>query len=197
VPGRRRASSAERRHLRPYASGDRSAYCRAIPVLEAVARAYHYVGVFGAGSRMKFVANLLVAIHNVAAAEALVLAMKAGLEPGLVLKAVGDGASSSRMPQVRGPMMMKGDYSHAMMKLEVWQKDMAINADFARALRCPTPLFSVCVPLHAAAMGRQTEDTAAVCAVLETMAHHRRRPQKTKARGARQKETGNQPWALP
>lgn len=175
-------AQARARDLVVYASGDRAAYRRAIPILDAVARAHYYVGAFGAGSKMKFVANLLVAIHNVAAAEALVLAMKAGLEPALVLKAISDGAGSSRMLQVRGPMMAKGDYSHAMMKLEIWQKDMAVIADFAQGLGCPTPLFTASAPLYAAAtaMGRQA-DTAAVCAVLERMAHYRRRPQKTTA----------------
>jgi 3-hydroxyisobutyrate dehydrogenase-like beta-hydroxyacid dehydrogenase len=146
----------------------------------AFARAHHYVGAFGAGSKMKFVANLLVAIHNVAAAEALVLAMKAGLDPAMVVKVVGDGAGSSRMLQVRGPMMVKGDYSEAMMKLDTWQKDMTIIADFAREVGCQTPLFSASAPLFAAAiaMGHHADDTAAVCAVLEKMANHHRLPRK-------------------
>ena len=159
-----------------YASGDRAACRRVIPILGAFARAQYYVGAFGAGSKVKFVANLLVAIHNVAAAEALVLAMKAGLDPAMVLEAVADGAGSSRMLQVRGPLMVKGDYSHAMMTLEMWQKDMTIIAGFAREVECATPLFAASAPIYAAAtaMGR-TKDTAAVCAVLEGMAKHRRR----------------------
>lgn len=156
-----------------YASGDRAAYRRAVPIMEAFARAHYYVGAFGAGSKMKFVANLLVAIHNVAAAEAFVLAMKAGLDPAMVLKVVGEGAGSSRMFQVRGPMMIKGDYGSAVtMKLDVWQKDMTVIAEFARTLGCPTPLFAASAPIYTAAlaMGRQAEDTGAVCAVLEEMA---------------------------
>ena len=155
-----------------YVSGDRAAYRKAASVMEGFTRANYYVGPFGAGSKMKFVANLLVAIHNVAAAEAMVLAMKAGLDPALVLKVVSDGAGSSRMFQVRGPMMVKGDYSEATMKNEVWQKDMTIIADFARSLDCPTPLFAASTPIYnaAMAMGLAKEDTGAVCAVLEEMA---------------------------
>jgi len=155
-----------------YASGDRAAYRKAVPVMEGFTRANYYVGAFGAGSKMKFVANLLVAIHNVAAAEAMVLGMKAGLDPALVLKVVSDGAGSSRMFQVRGPMMVKGDYSEATMKNEVWQKDMTIIADFARKIDCPTPLFAASAPIYnaAMAMGLAKEDTGAVCAVLEEMA---------------------------
>ena len=169
-------SQARAKDLVVYASGDRRAYRRVVPMLNALARAHYHVGPFGAGSKMKFVANLLVAIHNVAAAEAVVLAMKAGLDPALVVKVIGDGAGSSRMFQVRGPMMARGDYSKALMKLEIWQKDMTIIADFAREMGCPTPLFDATAPIYAAATkagGRR--DTAAVCAVLEQRAGARRK----------------------
>ena len=159
-----------------YASGPQAACRRIAPVLEGFARGHYYAGPFGAGSKLKFVANLLVAIHNVAAAEALVLAMKAGLDPAMTLEAVADGAGGSRMLQVRGPMMVRGDYRHPTMKLKVWQKDMAIIADFAREIGAPTPLFLATAPIYTAAvaMGREAEDTGAVCAVLEALAHHRR-----------------------
>ena len=138
------------------------------------------MGTFGAGSKMKFIANLLVAIHNVSAAEALVLAMKAGLDPELAYRVVGDGAGSSRMFQVRGPMMVRGDYRDATMKVDVWQKDRAIIADFARALGFPTPLFLASAPIYTAALaaGHGSEDTASVCAVLEQMAGVKRRRRK-------------------
>jgi 3-hydroxyisobutyrate dehydrogenase-like beta-hydroxyacid dehydrogenase len=159
-----------------YASGDRKSYSRIMPVLDGFARAHYYVGSFGAGSKMKFVANLLVAIHNVAAAEAMVLAMKSGLDLETVLKVVADGAGGSRMLQVRGPMMVKGDYSDATMKVQTWQKDMTIIGDYARKIDCPTPLFSASASIYTAAMamGRGAEDTGAVCAVLEKMANNPR-----------------------
>jgi 3-hydroxyisobutyrate dehydrogenase-like beta-hydroxyacid dehydrogenase len=160
-----------------YASGDRKYYRRTTAVLEGFARAHYYVGSFGAGSKVKFVANLLVAIHNVAAAEAMVLAMKSGLDPALVLKVVADGAGSSRMLQVRGPMMVKGDYSEATMKVQTWQKDMTIIGDYARKINCPTPLFLASAPFYtsAMAMGLGAKDTGSVCAVLEKMADNPRR----------------------
>jgi len=166
-------AQARAKDLIVYASGNREAYRHTAAVMEGFARAHYYVGKFGAGSKMKFVANLLVAIHNVAAAEAMVLAMKSGLDPAQVLKVVADGAGGSRMLQVRGPMMVKGDYSDATMKVQVWQKDMTIIGDFARKLDCPTPLFAASAPIYtsAMAMGRSAEDTAAVCAVLERMAN--------------------------
>ena len=121
---------------------------------------------------MKFIANLLVTIHNVAAAEALVLAKKAGLDPALTLKVISDGAGSSRMLQVRGPMMVADDYREATMKSEVWQKDMHLIAEFATHLDCPTPLFATCAPLYIAAMaaGYAKQDAGSVGAVLGSMA---------------------------
>lgn len=177
-------AQARAKDLIVYASGDRGAYRRAAPVMDGFARAHYYVGAFGAGSKMKFIANLLVAIHNVAAAEAFVLARKAGLDLAVVLKVIADGAGSSRMLQARGPMMVKGDYSNATMKVQVWQKDMTIIGDFARKLDCPTPLFAASAPIYTAAMamGRSAEDTAAVCAVLEEMANIPRRGRRKSAR---------------
>jgi 3-hydroxyisobutyrate dehydrogenase-like beta-hydroxyacid dehydrogenase len=175
-------SQAKVKDIVVYVSGPRAAYRRAAPVMDGFARGHYYVGAFGAGSKMKFVANLLVAIHNVAAAEALVLAMKAGLDPALTLKVIGDGGGSSRMLQVRGPLMVQGDYTEATMKLDVWQKDMKVIADFAKEVGCPTPLFATTAPIYIAALaaGRGAEDTGAVCAILEEMASYRR-PAKTRA----------------
>ena len=165
-------AQARTKDLAVYASGDKAAYTRCIPVFEGFARAHTYLGAFGNGSKMKFLANLLVAIHNVSAAEAIVLAKKAGIDPMLAVKVLGDGAGSSRMLQVRGPMMAKDDYSDATMKISVWQKDMKIIGDFARTLGAPTPLFSATASIYDAAMeqGFAEADTASVCAVLERLA---------------------------
>jgi L-threonate 2-dehydrogenase len=160
-------SQARTGDLVVYASGDRRAYRTATPVFDAIARAHYHVGVFGNGSKVKFVANLLVAIHNVAAAEALVLAGKAGLDLKKTFTVLADGAGSSRMFQVRGPMMVKRDYSKALMKLGVWRKDMKIIAGFARQHGVRTALFDATKPLYAAAERRNaSEDTAAVHRVL-------------------------------
>ena len=169
-------AQARTRDLIVFASGSRPAYRKVSPILDGFARAHHYVGVFGAGSKMKFVANLLVAVHNVAAAEALVLAMKAGLDPAATLRIVADGAGGSKVLQLRGPMMVEGRYTEATMKLGVFQKDLAIIGDFATRLGVATPLFSAGLPVYRAAIdaGREAEDTAAVCAVIEAMSRYRR-----------------------
>src|SRR5437868_4159818 len=114
-----------------YASGDRAAIARLEPAFLGFARKVYDLGAYGNGSKMKFVANHLVAIHNVAAAEAMVLAMKAGLDPHMVVDMVGPGAGGSRMFQMRAPMMVQGVYEPATMKISIWRKDMAVIADFA------------------------------------------------------------------
>ena len=181
-------AQARTKDIAVYASGDAASYRAVVPVLEGFSRVNYYVGPFGNGSKMKFAANLLVAIHNVAAAEAMVLAMKSGLDPALAFRVLTDGAGSSRMFQVRGPMMVKGDYSSDVtMKLSVWQKDMNVIADFAKANGCPTPLFAATAPLYiSATTADPSEDTGAVCAVIEKMANFRRRKGSgTRVRGSR------------
>ena len=170
-------AQARTKDLVVYGSGDRKSFQSVSSVLQGFSRANYYLGAFGNGSRMKFVANLLVAIHNVSAAEAFVLGMKAGLDPETIFKVAGDGAGTSRMFQVRGPQMVKGRYGDATMKVEVWQKDMKIIGEFAAKLGVPTPLFNASGAIYNAAMaqGYAGEDTAAVCAVLERMAAVRRR----------------------
>lgn len=158
-----------------YGSGNAKAFRSAIPVMKAFSRGQHYLGRFGNGSKMKFVANLLVAIHNVSAAEALVLARRCGLDAATAVRVLGDGAGSSRMLQVRGPMMARRRYLPATMSLGLWRKDMKIIGDFARALRSPTPLFSATKGVYNAAIaqGLGKQDTAAVCAVLERQGRKR------------------------
>jgi len=152
-----------------YGSGNPAAFKKTIPVLNGFSRGHYFVGKFGNGSKMKFAANLLVAIHNVSAAEAVVLARKSGLNAALAVKVLGDGAGASRMLQVRGPMMARRAYGDATMKVEIWQKDMKIIGAFLRRLGSAAPLFHATRAIYDAAIaqGYGKADTAAVCAVLE------------------------------
>jgi L-threonate 2-dehydrogenase len=160
-----------------FASGDRKAFEKAKSIFPGFSRAHHYLGEFGNGSKMKYVANLMVAIHNVSAAEAFALGMKAGLSPKAIYDVQANGAGSSRMFQVRGPMMVAGRYDEVTMKNEVWQKDMKIIGEFAARLGVPTPLFNASAAVYSAAMaqGYARQDTGAVCAVMEKMAGVKRR----------------------
>jgi 3-hydroxyisobutyrate dehydrogenase/glyoxylate/succinic semialdehyde reductase len=162
-------AQAKTRDLVVYASGDSDAISRCAGLFSDFARQSADLGRFGNGSRMKFVANHLVAIHNVAAAEAMVLAQRAGLDPKMVVDMVGPGAGGSRMFQMRAPMMTEGVYEPATMKVSTWKKDMAIIAEFADDIGCKTPLFTLTQPVYAEAMamGLGNQDTAAVYEVLK------------------------------
>ncbi len=155
-----------------YASGDAKAIAKAMPILSAFSRAAYNVGDFGNGSRMKYVANLLVTIHNVASAEAMVLGIKSGLDPQMVYDLIRAGVGTSRVFEVRGPMMVRDRYDNASMSVRLYHKDIAVIEDHATKLGVPTPLFSASIPVYSAAlsMGYGEQDTASVCGVLQTMA---------------------------
>jgi len=165
-------AQAAAKDISVYASGERDAVRRCADILNGFSRSMHYCGPFGNGTKLKFVANLLVTIHNLAAAEAIVLGLKSGLDLALLYKVIRDGAGTSRMFEVRGPLMVANDYSDAHMKCEIYQKDIDIIGAFAAKLRCPTPLFEASKPYYSAALaqGHAKDDTAAICAVLERMA---------------------------
>ena len=162
-------AQAKTRDLVVYASGNSDAISRCMPLFSDFARQSADLGAFGNGSRMKFVANHLVALHNVATAEAMLLAERAGLDPQMVVDMVGPGAGGSRMFQMRAPMMVERVYEPATMKVSTWKKDMAIIAEFAEEVGCTTPLFTLTEPVYAEAMamGLGEQDTAAVFEVLK------------------------------
>jgi 3-hydroxyisobutyrate dehydrogenase-like beta-hydroxyacid dehydrogenase len=170
-------AQARAKDLVIFVSGDKAAAKKAEPFLPGFTRAHYYLGEFGNGSKMKFVANLLVAIHNVSTAEAFVLGMKAGLDARTLFEVMANSAGASRMFQVRGPQMVANDYDSATISVKLFQKDMKIIGDFATQLGVATPLFNTSAMVYNAAMGMGLEkkDTAAVCEVLESMSGVRRK----------------------
>jgi putative dehydrogenase len=158
------------RDLVVYASGDSSAIAECGQLFSDFAKQTADLGAFGNGSRMKFVANHLVAIHNVAAAEAMVLAERAGLDLQTVFDVVSPGAGGSRMFQLRAPMMVGRSYEPATMKVSTWKKDMTIIAEFAADIGCRTPLFEMTQQVYTdtVTMGLGDKDTAAVFETLRS-----------------------------
>jgi L-threonate 2-dehydrogenase len=156
-----------------YCSGPSDAIREVKALLQVFTDNVPDVGEFGNGTRMKFAANHLVAIYNVACAESMTLVRKLGLDPQQVLDLFGPSAViGTGVMRLRSPFMIARDYLPATMKVEVWQKDMQVIGDMAKAVDCPTPLFSACVPLYTAAMaqGLAQHDTASVHEVLGQMA---------------------------
>ena len=165
-------AQAINKDLSVYVSGEEAMLEKCQNVLNGFANFTFYVGEFGNGSKMKFVANHLVHIHNVASAEAMVLGMKAGLKPETIFNVIKAGAGNSRIFELRGPMMVENNYDDATMKMDIWQKDMKTIGEFAAQLQCPTPLFTAGTDIYRSglAKGMDKLDTASVCRVLEQMA---------------------------
>lgn len=177
------------RDLAVYASGDSKAIRAFAPVFDGFARVRYDVGPFGNGIRMKLVANLLVAIHNVSTAEAILMGVRSGLDAAMVVKVVADGAGGSRMFQVRGPAMVDRSWADATMKVSTWQKDMRLINDALQATDTPAPLFASTMPIYNAAMalGHGMDDTASVYAVLERWIGEPAAKKKPKAASARKR----------
>ena len=138
----------------------------------AVARSYipHFTkklieaGEFGAGSRLKYVANHAVAVHNTAAAEVLHYARSMGLPDDVVYDLLSTGAGQSKMLDLRMPLMISGAYDPPTASLKMFDKDLSIIGDDIARLGVTTPLFDACVALYDQAMANlpETHDTAAV-----------------------------------
>ena len=165
-------AQAKNRDLVVYASGSSEAIEQCSPLFADFAKQSASLGRYGNGSRMKFVANLLVAIHNVAAGEAMALAIKAGLDRDQVVALIGPGAGGSRMFQMRAPMMAKEKFEPATMRIATWRKDMKIIREFAEELLCPVPLFDTTEPIYERAFdqGFGDLDTASVFMIMKEMA---------------------------
>lgn len=155
-----------------YTSGDPAALDLAEPVLADCGKGVYRLGALGNGTRLKVVANHLVTIHNASAAEAMTLARSGGIDPEVALEALVAGAGTSRMLELRGPMMVEGTYEPPTMKVDVFMKDIEIITGFARQVGCPLPVFAAAAQLHLAALacGWGGADTAAVHAVVERLA---------------------------
>ena len=160
---------AERKELVVYASGSEAVVDEVRPVLEAFARDVRYVGGFGTGMKLKMVTNHLVAVHNVAAAEALSFAASAGLDLQQVYDLIAGGPASSAVFGFRGPLMVEGRYEPATMRMDVFDKDLQIIDEFAASLHAATPLFraSLGVYREALAQGMTREDVSATFEVIK------------------------------
>ncbi|MCP4924913.1 MAG: NAD(P)-dependent oxidoreductase [Gammaproteobacteria bacterium] len=154
-----------------FASGASTDWEKCRPVFADFARADHYLGEFGNGTTAKLIANLLVAIHNVATAEAIVLGERSGLDLTTLCEVIASGGGTSRVFELRSPLMIRDEYEPATMKLDVWQKDLDLISEFATKYGVTTPLFSASSALYESALadGRGQQDTAAVCSVIRDM----------------------------
>jgi len=151
-----------------FVGGDRALFERWQPVLESVLARAVLVGRVGQAMVLKLVANLLVALNSAAAAEALTLARKSGLDLPLALDVLNASAAASSMLKVRGPMIVRGEFP-AQMKLDLFMKDIHLMQEAATAVGAPLPFTDLAERLYAAAQaaGHGGEDLAVVVTALD------------------------------
>jgi 3-hydroxyisobutyrate dehydrogenase-like beta-hydroxyacid dehydrogenase len=155
-----------------FVGGEHTLYARWRPLLESVLPRAVHVGAAGQAMTLKLVANLLVALHSAAAAEALSMVDRSGLEVPLALELLRSSAAGSRMLDVRGPLIARRDFQ-PQMKLDLFMKDLHLIQEAAAAVGAPTPLTDTAEHLYAAALtaGHGQEDLAVVVTALDDLAN--------------------------
>lgn len=151
--------------------GDAAHMQQCQPVFDAIARRTVHIGAVGMASLAKLATNLLVALNTAALAEALVLAAKGGLDLAKLLAALADSAADSRMMEIRGPLMVAGEFP-PQMKLDLFLKDLRLMLAEGQRLGVPLPLTSTAQQLYTATAeaGAGSQDLAVVITRLAHMA---------------------------
>ncbi|MGB0657670.1 MAG: NAD(P)-dependent oxidoreductase [Gammaproteobacteria bacterium] len=154
-----------------YASGSEESYESVLPILETFSKESFFLGHFGNGTKVKLIANLLVSIHNVASAEAVRLAEESGIDLDEFYKVIASGAGTSKIFELRAPMMIEREYLPATMKMDVWRKDMRLIREMINSFDLDSPLFNVTDELYKKAEEKDLDalDTASIFEVLKDM----------------------------
>lgn len=161
-----------------YLAGDEEAARKAEAVARGFTNVVHYFGPFGAASTVKLVNNHLVTIHIAAAAEAMALGLKAGVDPELMIKAVAGGSGGSTQFGIRAPWMAQRRFLPAQGDAIGLSHYFDLIGDFADRIGVATPLLDRAVELYRQCidMGLGTQDNAVMVDVIGSMP--RRKPAK-------------------
>jgi len=154
-------------------SGEKSAFDRVEDALNGFCRSVVYVGAFGTSIKIKYILNLMIAIHNLTCAEGFVMARKAGIDLDLFADVVRNSAARLQIFDTRASKWISGDYdTDITAALAIQLKDKVIMAEFAKSLGVPTPLFDVAGRYYdeAAARGWKDKDAAVILKLLEEAA---------------------------
>lgn len=139
------------------------------PVLDSIGPNQFHLGEFGSAVSMKLIANYLLTIHTLAAAEAINLGTRAGFDPKLVADVIKLGAGSSTMFAIRAPMMAARAFTPAPGPFSTLEKYLRLGGAMSAELGCASPLFSAAAPYFFRALesGMGAEDISAVLKLLE------------------------------
>jgi len=149
-------------------SGRAEAYAICQPVLDAMAaRVYKLGDRAGAGSKVKIINQLLAGVHIAAAAEAMALGLREGVDPAALYEVITHSAGNSWMFENRMAHVLAGDYT-PLSAVDIFVKDLGLVLDLARASKFPLPLSSTAhqMFMQASTAGFAKEDDSAVIKIF-------------------------------
>lgn len=151
--------------------GDEETFNEVLPIFDVLGKTITLCGPNGAGQTVKACNQIQVALNIVGMAEALVLGTKAGVDPGIILEVLSGGYAQSRVMDVRGPRVVRGDFQPGF-KSRFHFKDLNIIMKSGNDYGVPLPVTSLVHELFAAmlAAGRGDLDHTGVITVLEDLA---------------------------
>lgn len=166
--GTGRAQSGE---LSVIVGGERAVFDKCQDLFSAMGNRSFHVGPLGSGLAMKLVNNMLVQVNTVAVAEAMVLGVKAGLDPKMIYDVVRVSTGASAAWELRVPRILAGDYEPGG-TVDISYKDQELETAFAKRLGVPVLLANVTQQVYqmARAQGLNKQDGSAVVKIYERLA---------------------------
>jgi len=151
--------------------GEEETFERCLPVLQAMGKTIVHVGPSGAGQVVKLCNQIAGALNLLAAAEAIGLARRAGVDPNKMLEVVSAGAAGSWMLSNLAPRAVRGDYAPGFM-VDLMQKDLRLVLDAANETHTPLPGTALVSQLFQSiqAEGRGTDGTQALVDAIAKLA---------------------------
>jgi 3-hydroxyisobutyrate dehydrogenase len=152
-----------------YLAGDTDACRRIEPVVRSFTEIVLHLGPFGAASKVKFVNNLLVTINTAAIGEAVSLALKADVDPDMMIKAITNGSGGSVLFPIRAPRMVQRNFLPPQGTIEMLSHYFAYIDDLSERAGASTPLFDLAADLFQRGLkrGLGEHDVAAVIEVID------------------------------
>ncbi|WP_341903722.1 L-threonate dehydrogenase [Polaromonas sp. YR568] len=149
-------------------SGSPAAYAVAEPVLNAMAGKVYKLGdQAGPASKVKIINQLLAGVHIAAAAEAMALGIREGVDPAALYEVITHSAGNSWMFENRMAHVLAADYT-PLSAVDIFVKDLGIVLDMARSSKFPLPLSSTAhqMFMQASTAGFAREDDSAVIKIF-------------------------------
>jgi len=159
-------------------AGTPAAYAKAEPVLQAMAGKVYKLGdSAGAGSKIKIINQLLAGVHIAAAAEAMALGLREGVDPAALYEVITHSAGNSWMFENRMAHVLAADYT-PLSAVDIFVKDLGLVLDMARASKFPLPLSSTAhqMFMQASTAGHGREDDSAVIKIFPGITLPERKP---------------------